>query len=233
MEVPGMNALSRMAAGVVVAALALGAVTTLFGCSSTSAGRPTSEPTVSPVSPTSPTSPTTPPAPPTQLPASALVPFTSRLYGYTIDIPKGWGVRAATRMLDGMEPPVIHSTAVDNLAAGGVLRSGVPVGSIVIAASVTPPGATLGSWTAGTAEATCGAPASQNDISIDGEAATLSTYAGCYGYFHQWATVLHGGYAWHIVWFNNVGSEIADVVFFEQSLATFRFAEVPAAPAPS
>jgi hypothetical protein len=217
-----MNAFSRMAADVVVAALAFGAVITLVGCSNTSAGRPTSSPNVSP-------SPTTPPAPATQLPASALVAFTSRLYGYTIDIPKGWGVRAATRMLDGTEPPVIHSTAVDNLAASGVLRSGVPVGSIVIAASVMPPAATLGSWTADTAEATCGAPASQHDISIDGEAATLSTYAGCYGYFHQWATVLHGGNAWHIVWFNDVGSESADVVFFEQSLATFRFGEVPAA----
>lgn len=219
---PQMNAFSRVAAAVLVAALALGGAVYLLGRSTPSVGSPTATPKDSP-------SPTTAPPPPTQLPTSGLVPFTSAEYGYTISVPKGWGVRAATRMLDGTELPLVDSAAVDKLAAGDFPRSGAPVGSVLIAASVTPRGATVGSWTADTADATCGAPASRQDIKIDGETATLSIYAACYDAFHQWATVFHGSYAWHVIWFNNIGSETADVVFFEQVLATFRFGELPAA----
>ena len=221
-----MNTFSRAAAAVLVAALALGGAVYLLGRSTPSVGAPTATPGVSP-------SPTSALPPPTQLPTSALVPFTSGLYGYTVSVPKGWGVRAATRMLNGLEPPWADSTAVESLAAGGSLQSGEPVGDVLIAASLTPSAATLETWTAGTAESTCGSPTSQVDITVDGEAATMSTYAGCFGAFHQWVTVLHGTTAWHIVWINDPGTENADVVFFEQLLATFRFGEVPAAPAGS
>ena len=56
-----------------------------------------------------------------------------------------------------------------------------------------------------TTVAKCGAPTSQAAITIDGEAATLTTYAGaqaCFGLSQQWATVIHGGWAWNIVRFN-------------------------------
>ena len=85
-------------------------------------------------------------------------------------------------------------------------------------------------WTAETTVAKCGAPTSQAAITIDGEAATLTTYAGaqaCFGLSQQWATVIHGGWAWNIVWLDNQGSESADAFFFKQILATFRFGEVP------
>ena len=215
-----MNAISRAAAAVLVAALALGGAVYLLGRSALSVGSPTASPSGSP---------TTQLPPPTQLPASGLVPFTSAQYAYTISVPKGWGVRAATRMLDGLEPPWVDSPAVDDISLGGAFPpSGAPTGILVIAASLTPSGATLESWTSGTAAATCGSPASQDAITVDGEAATMTTFAACYGAFHQWVTVLHGGYAWHIIWLNDLGSESADAVFFDQVLPTFRFGELPA-----
>ena len=112
-----------------------------------------------------------------------------------------------------------------------------PSGRLLIAGSATPAGMNLGSWTSETTVAKCGAPTSQAAITIDGEAATLTTYAGsqaCFGLSQQWATVIHGGWAWDIVWIDNQGSESADAFFFEQILATFRFGEVPTgSPAPS
>ena len=231
-----MNTFSRAAAAVLVAALALGGAVYLLGRTTPSVGGPTATPEVSP-------SPATASAAPTQLPASGLVPFTSRQYGYTISVPAGWGVRPATRVLDGMEPPWVSSetpthpgpdsTAVDDVEGFGSDRAGVPAGILVVGASLTPPGATLASWTTGTAGAACGSPTSQDAITVDGESATLSTFAACDGTFHLWVTVLHGGYAWHIVWLDLPGSETADAVFFEQVLATFRFGEVPATPSPS
>ncbi|HYN69940.1 MAG TPA: hypothetical protein VEX41_07005 [Candidatus Eisenbacteria bacterium] len=232
---PPMNAFSRVAAAVLVAALALGGAVYLLGRSTPSVGGPTAPPSVSP---------SPPPAPPTQLPASALVPFTSKAYGYTMSIPAGWGVRAATRTLNGTEAPwdysdAVDNDAVDNIAPGDLDTAGVPLGTVLVGASGLPPDTTLASWTSGTAIAICSTPTAQRDITLDGEPAIVSTFATCHNLFHQWATVLHGGWAWHIVWLNYQGSEGADVVFFEQILATFRFGEVPAAsaatasPAPS
>jgi hypothetical protein len=218
-----MNAYSRVAAAVLVAALALGGAVYLIGRSTQSIGGPTALPTLSP---------TPPPAPPTELPTSALVPFTSAQYGYSISIPKGWGVQVATRTLHGTEPlwgsePQVATPAGDSIQGGDFARSNSPSGRLLIAASTTPPGTSLESWTTDTTELKCGAPTSRGAITIDGEAATLSTYAACSGLFLQWATVLHDGWAWHIVWLNNQGSEAADVVLFEQLIATFRFGEVP------
>lgn len=235
-----MNAFSRAAAAVLVAALVLGGAVYLLGRNNPSVGGPGATPSVSP-------SPTFAGPPPTQLPASALVPFTSAQYGYTISVPDGWGVQVATRTLHGTEPlygndPQIATPAGDSIQGGDFARNDSPSGRLLIAGSAMPAGTTLASWTAETTEVKCGAPTSQAAITIDGEAATLTTYAGgeaCFGLFQQWATVLHGGWAWHIDWLNNQGSESADVVFFKQLLATFRFGEVPAAsvapasPAPS
>jgi hypothetical protein len=229
-----IDAFSRAAASVLVAALALGGAAYLLGRTNPSFGQ-TTPPTVSP-------SPMLAPA--TQLPASALVPFTSAVYGYTISVPKGWGAQVATRTLHGTEPlfgndPQVGTPAGDSIQGGDFARNDSPSGRLLIAGSETPIGTTLDSWTADTTEVQCGAPTSRVAITVDGEAATLSTYASCSGLFQQWATVLHGGWAWHIDWLNNRGSESTDVVVFEQLLATFRFGEVPAvsdapaSPAPS
>ena len=230
-----MNTFSRAAAAVIVAALALGGAVYLLGRSTPSAGAPTATPKAS-------ASPASAPAP-TQLPASALVSITSRQYGYTVSVPRYWGIQPANRMLDGMAPPWVnretpsHPTAddaaVDFVEGFGSDHAGVPMGTFAVAASLTPPGATLGSWTTGTVTAVCGSPTSQDAITVDGEAATLSSFAVCDGTHRLWVTVLHGGYAWHINFIDLPGTEAADAVFFEQILATFRFGEVPASPAPS
>jgi hypothetical protein len=230
-----MNAFSRAAAAVVVAALVLGGAVYLLGRNNPSVGGPGATPTVSP-------SPAIAGPSPTELPASALVPFTSAQYGYTISVIKGWGAQVATRTLHGTEPlygndPQIFTPAGDSIMGGlDAIQSG-PSGRLLIAGSAMPAGTTLASWTAETTVAKCGAPTSQAAITVDGEAATLTTYAGaqaCFGLSQQWATVIHGGWAWDIVWIDNQGSESADAFFFEQILGTFRFGEVPASsPAPS
>ena len=231
-----MNMFSRVAAAAVVAALAIGGAIYLLGRSNPSVGGPTANPTVAPSV-----------APPTQLPTSALVPFTSAQYGYTVSVIKGWGAVVATRTLHGTEPlygndPQIFTPAGDSLMGGfDAIQSG-PTGRLLIAGSPTPAGMNLASWTAETTVAKCGAPTSQAAITVDGEAATLTTYfasQACFGLSQQWVTVLHGGWAWNIVWIDNQGSEDSDAFFFRQILGTFRFGQVPAAsdaptsPAPS
>jgi hypothetical protein len=174
---------------------------------------------------------------PSALPASALATYRSPVYGYSINYPEAWRVRQATRRLSGTEIPWDYSDAVDEIAAPSnvsVGHSGVPGGNILVASAQMPADTTLESWTASTAATVCGAPTSTEDVTVDGEAARLSTIATCFGGFHQWVTVLHGNRAWHIIWLNDPGTEVADRAFFEQLLATFRFGELPAAsPAPS
>ena len=230
-----MNGLSRAVAAVVVAALVLGGAVYLLGRNNPSIGAPGATPVVSP-------SPTFAGPPPTQVPASGLVPFTSAQYGYTISVIKGWGAVVATRSLHGTEPlygndPQIFTPAGDSIMGGfDAIQSG-PTGRLLIAGSPTPAGMNLASWTAQTTVAKCGAPTSQAATTVDGEAATLTTYFGgqaCFGLSQQWVTVLHDGWAWNIVWIDNQGSESADAFFFQQILGTFRFGQVPAtSPTPS
>src|SRR5258706_15919 len=82
----------RYAAAAIVPLVAVGGAISL---GLPSVGPPSASPTLSA---------TTPAPPATQLPASALVPFTSAQYGYTISLPKGWGAQAATRALHPTEP---------------------------------------------------------------------------------------------------------------------------------
>ncbi len=207
----------RYAAAAIVLLVAVGGAISL---GRPSVGPPAASPTLSA---------TTPAPPATQLPASALVPFTSAQYGYTISLPKGWGAQAATRALHGTEPlfgndPQVGTPAGDSIMGGLFGQDAAALGRLLIAGGAIPAGTTLESWTADTALVKCGAPTTHAAITIDGEAATLSTYASCAGLFMQWVTVLHGGWAWHIDWINNPGSEGTDVVVFKQLLATFRFA---------
>jgi hypothetical protein len=224
-----MTTMMRLAAGIaLIAVLGIGALQLL---------RPTSNVGTTPTP-----SPTTAPAAPTELPSSALVPFASSVYGYTISVIKGWGAVVATRTLHGTEPlygndPQINTPAADSIMGGfDAIQTG-PTGRLLIAGSPTPAGMNLASWTTATTVAKCGPPTSQAAITIDGETATLTTYFGgqaCFGLSQQWVTVIHGGWAWNIVWIDNQGSETADAFFFQQILGTFRFGQVPAtSPAPS
>ena len=69
-------------------------------------------------------------------------------------------------------------------------------------------------------------PAGEDQIEVGGEAAVLLTYPDCppdLGLFHLWAAVVHDGQAFHIVWYNEPGSEDGDRQDFEALLATLTF----------
>ena len=225
-----MNGFSRVAGGaLLLAAVAVVGAVALLGRSAPSVGQPSPSPTLAP-KPSA--------AAPTELPTSELVPITSAQYGYSIMVPKSWGVQAATRMLHGTEPlwgsqPETATPGADSIM-GSLFGDAGPNGRLLIAGSPAPPGTSLTSWTADTAVLKCGTPASQGAITIGGETGTLGIYSACSGLFVQWATVLHGGWAWHVTWLDNPGSEAADVVVFKQLLATFQFGQIPASsPGPS
>jgi len=167
----------------------------------------------------------------TQIPTLGLVPFTSPLYGYTIDVPREWVARVATQRLTSTQIPWADGNAVDYITAA--VRSdageGGPLGSLDLA-STDIEGRTLEPWTAATALDTCGEPQTTEAIEVDGEPARLLTYPWCNGYFHIWTTVAHGSTGAHLVWLNLVGTESADRELFLELLGTFRFPDAPPAP---
>jgi hypothetical protein len=167
------------------------------------------------------------PATPTPMPRSQASPagnvlplgqtFTSTLYGYTIRYPVTFEPRSATKELQGTAAPLIDSEVVDQL-------NGVSGGLVVLAAGVIADDQTLDDWTAGTARGFCGTPTSTDKLTLDGEPATLDTFASCAGLFHQWATTVHDGRGFHVVWARNRGTEAADRALFLDMLASFEFA---------
>lgn len=164
-------------------------------------------------------------APTPSLAAVSLVDFTSTQYGYSIAYPAGWTVRLATRSLAPTEPPWVTGEAVDEFAppVDGSAPPEAPGGLVVVAAAEVADGTTLDAWTDEVAVATCGTPTRREAVEIDGQPARLLTFGKCYDAFHQWATVVRGTSAFHIVWLDSTGSEWADRVIFDQILATFRF----------
>jgi len=167
-----------------------------------------------------------PSASPTPTPVPVTT-FVSPIYGYTIQYPAAWPRRDAERLLLGMETPWESSPAVDHMSSteGGIL---------ILGAAWMEAGTTLDSWTTGTTLATCGKPTMREQTEIDGEPGSLVTYDFCYSLFHQWATVVHGTSAWHIVWLGPPGTEAFDRDQFLQILGTFQFPENPLpSPAPT
>ena len=184
-------------------------------------GAPSSPPAAS-------ASPTPGPTAAPQRPTEGLQPYTSALYGYTIDYPVEWTARAATSRLPAHAPPWADDPTVDLLEGGA---GGGPFGALDIASVALEGAETLETWTASVVRGLCGEPASTEAIELDGEPALLLTYAeGCNGLFHIWVTVVHDGTATHIVWLDDAGREAADRELFDDILATFRF---PPDPSPS
>lgn len=188
--------------------------------------------------------PTPTPAPsstigPSQSAAGKLVPFTSPIYGYTIEYPAEWVVRPAARPLSGLELPLDTSPGVDTLALPidryGASPSG-PHGTIFVSSAQIASGTTLASWTTGQVGAVCGAPPAPEPIKVDGEAGILLTYTTCNGnlFTSLWVTAFHGTSGFYVLFSNDPGTEAADRALFERILATFTFAKgVPASPTPS
>ena len=150
--------------------------------------------------------------------------YTSAVYGYSIDHPEYFSVRPATRRLDGAETPWVDSAGVDQLNAAAV----IVIGSGDLAA-----GMDLDGWTQKTARQVCGEPTSTDPVTVGGQPGRLLSYAGCYGYFHLWATTTYGTAGYHLVWVHDPGTETEDRQLFEAILATFRFGPPAASPSPS
>jgi hypothetical protein len=161
--------------------------------------------------------------------SGAMTTFTSPLYGYTMDHPVEWTVRQATVGLDEAWAPWIDSPGVDytssNPAADVTFTPGVIVGATRVA-----PGRTLDAWTNLVTVATCGEPGGRDTITVDGESAALLEYARCNGLHHLWASAIHDGVGYHIVWLGPPGTEAQDRLLFDAMVATFRFPATPPSP---
>jgi hypothetical protein len=115
------------------------------------------------------------------------------------------------------ETPWALSDAIDGFSA----PAGDPM--LIVGSAAMPERTTLNGWTQETAIATCGGPTSSEEIDLAGEPARLSTFAACFGLFHQWLTVLHQGRGYHVVWLNAPGTEGDDRLVYLEILDTFAF----------
>lgn len=155
-------------------------------------------------------------------PGPGLTSHFSDRYGYAITYPDDWSVREATRSLLVLEPPWAEGGAVD-FYGKQALSTGVP--GIIVAAVDLPSETSLEEWAAGTVLQTCGRPSAQESVRIGAEPGLLYTFTSCFGLFHLWAVVEHGGSAFHVVWINWPGTESADRKTFDRTLASFSFTE--------
>jgi len=158
-----------------------------------------------------------------------MVTFISPHYGYSIDHPIEWGVRQATEGLVEAGAPWIDSPGVDytssNPATDVTFTPGVIVGATQVLA-----GRTLDEWTDLVTVTTCGSPNVRGPMTIDGDSGALLEYAACFGLHHLWATVIHEGIGYHIVWIGPTTTEVQDRALFEKIAATFRFPATPPSP---
>ena len=158
-----------------------------------------------------------------------MVTFTSPRYGYSMDHPLEWTVRRATEGLVEGGAPWIDSPGVDytsrNPATDVTLTPGVIVGATAVTA-----GRTLDDWTDLVTVTTCGPPDARGAMTVDGESGALLEYANCYGLHHLWATVIHDGIGYHIVWIGPTKSEAEDRALFDAMATTFRFPATPPSP---
>jgi hypothetical protein len=205
-----MSSLTRTAE-IALASVALGG-SVLLGCQA-GVGAPSSTPTAAPRSSSIAVA----------LPALDKT-YSSAVYGYSIHHPEYFAVRPAKRRLDGAETPWVDSAGVDQLNAGA---------TIVIGSGDLAPGMDIEGWIGKAITPVCGQPASADPVTIGGEAGRLLTFTSCNGYFHLWATTVHGPAGYHLVWIHDSGTEADDRQLFEAILATFTFGEPAAAPSPS
>jgi hypothetical protein len=155
-----------------------------------------------------------------------LATFTSPRYAYSMDHPVEWTVRKATESLVEGSAPWIDGAGVDYTSSNPATDVTTTPGVIVGATHLTA-GRTLESWTELVAVATCGTPAARGTMTIDGESGALLEYAACFGLHHLWATVIHDGIGYHIVWIGPTTTEVQDRALFETIAATFRFPATP------
>jgi hypothetical protein len=160
------------------------------------------------------------------------VAYTSPVYGYSISHPPRWTVVEASRALADGEPPGTSSGAADILGRGASVRvRTMELPGVIIAAEPVANDVHIAKWTAMVKDTVkvmknCDPPNRREHLDIGGESATLLTYRDCptdLGYLHLWAGVVHEGRGYHIVWFNDPGSEASDRRTFRRMLSTMSF----------
>ena len=160
------------------------------------------------------------------------VAFHSPVYGYTISHPRSWSVVEASRPLSEGEPPATSSGATDILGRGASVRvSTMDMPGVIIAAQPVTGDVDNAKWSATVKHTVefmkgCAPPNRSQKLDIGGEPATLLTYRNCptdLGLLHLWAGVVHKGRGYHIVWFNNPGTEVADRAKFRTMLTSMSF----------
>jgi hypothetical protein len=160
------------------------------------------------------------------------VAYNSPVYGYSISHPRSWSVVEASRALSEGEPPATSSGATDILGRDASVRvSTMDLPGVVIAAQPVTNDMHLAQWTETmkdtvTSMKGCERPNRRERLDIGGEPATLLTYRDCptdLGYLHLWAGVVHEGRGYHIVWFNDPGTEASDRATFRRMLSSMSF----------
>lgn len=162
------------------------------------------------------------------------VAYNSPVYGYSISHPRSWSVVEASRPLSEGEPPATSSGATDILGRDASVRvSTMDLPGVIIAAQPVTNDVHISKWTATMKDTVkfmkaCRPPNRSEHLDIGGESATLLTYRACptdLGYLHLWAGVVHEGRGYHIVWFNDPGTEAADRATFRKMLSSMSFDE--------
>lgn len=145
--------------------------------------------------------------------------FTSPEYGYSLRLPEGWSGYPAKESLYRGQFPHPGSPEVDTFNG--------PDGENLTVAAQPGSGLTQREWTDETivyARDELCEPASTENTQLDGESASLVVYETCTGHFVLWLAVLHEDSAYHLIWSNAPGTEVADRKELEKILSSFAFA---------
>lgn len=148
--------------------------------------------------------------------------FVSERYGYSVRYPTRWSALPAAISLPQGGLPLNTSRMVDKLSRDP-RTVGLPL--LMIGAYDVPKSTTLEEFTAmigDRAGSTCPSRGQWRET-IGGEPATITVYPSCNDQHHQWATLVHAGRGFQIVWSGAPGSAAEDRPLFERLLTTFTF----------
>ena len=158
--------------------------------------------------------------------------FRSPTYGYAIGHDIEWTVVTAKRRLQDGEPPATASGATDMLGrhASTQVSKMTPPG-VIVAAQPVPPGMNAQQWASRVVATVafmkqCRKPDAKENIRVGRDDAVLMTYEECpreSGFLHYWVAVVHGGFGYHIVWFDKVGRTAEDRPALDRMLSSISF----------
>ncbi len=222
LRLPKMISLVRVAAAVLVGVLAVGGALLLARPDQPAIGGPTPSPSLTATPSSSPTVPV--------VPSSTLVPFTSKVYPYSIEYPSNWKARDSERPIEATEFPYDYDVGVDYFSASAP-SIGDP--GLIVAAPVVDRSMTLDQWIANvTTLQGCSSPQASEAIQLGAQSGRLLTWNAC-PVFLLWATVLHADRAFDVIWIDEYADgapalQAADKARFKTVLASFAFTTAPA-----